>query len=191
MYTLYPCNEIINKVVKWFRPEGQLDHKGGSVVGQLWLLPPEGEGHPQCRFRAYANNVDGIYEYLDFIFRERYRDARDALLSGNPTAYVHELKLKGYFTADEATYAHTVAGLHAEFLARLEGRAAPEMPAPDVSHLIASHDFNLRAARASLEAAFAGRQQQIAEENFQGDDDLSPADVDEDTVVTNKGDLKS
>ena len=78
-------------------------------------------------------------------------EVRDALLSGNPIAYVHELKKKGYFTADEGTYVKAVASLHAEFLARLEGRAAPEMPVPDVSHLIATHDFNLRQARASLE----------------------------------------
>jgi hypothetical protein len=150
----------------------------------MYLLPPEGDGHPQCRFRAYANVVDGISEDLDFIWREKYRDARDALLTGDPHAYVHQLKLKGYFTADEAEYGRGVTGLHTEFLARLENRPAPEMPAPDVSHLLASQDFNLSAARSSLNAAFAAREQQIVADNH-GSDNFTEEEPD--TVSLPKG----
>jgi hypothetical protein len=184
MFTLYPCNEILDGHAVWFRPEGRLDHKGGAVVSERYLLPPAGDGHPQCRFRAYANVVDGIYEYLDFIWREKYRDARAALLSGDPHAYVHALKLKGYFTADEEVYGRGVAGLHAEFLARLEGRVAPLMPAPDVTHLLAPQPFNATAVTASLNAAFAAREQQIVEESFSPD---NFQEDEPDTAVIPKG----
>lgn len=182
MFTLFPCNEILDGHAVWFRPEGRLDKKGGAVVSERYQLPPDGDGHPQCRFRAYANVVDGIYEYLDFIWREKYRDARAALLTGDPFAYVHALKLKHYFTADETEYARGVAGLHKEFLARLEGRTAPFMPAPDLSHLVAPQPFNMTSVTASLNAAFASRQQQIVEENFKSDF----SDDEPDTAVTEK-----
>jgi hypothetical protein len=50
------------------------------------------------------------------------------LLAGDAVGYVHQLKAKGYFTADEATYAKGVVLLRNEFLARLRGEA----PAPKV-----------------------------------------------------------
>ena len=170
MYTLYKCNEVrADGVVEWFVPEGKLDRKGGVVVSQHSALPPDGDGHAQCRFRAYAGVVDGIYEYLDFIWREKYRDARDALLTGNPLAYVHALKLKGYFTADETVYGRGVASIHAEFVARMAGRPAPVIQAPDVSEILSPQQFNMEAARGSLDAAFAARQFQVVEESFSHD----------------------
>ncbi len=197
MFTLYPCNEIINGELEWFSPSGKLSGKGGSVVGPLFLLPPEGDGHPQCRFRAYANVVDGIYEYLDFIWREKYRDARDALLTGNPLAYVHELKKKGYFTADETVYGKAVASIHAEFVARLAGRPAPVMGVPDITGLLAAQDFNFKAAvsASGIEAAFANRSFQILEDNRRAmlhPDDPPPLrdafeDDEPDTAVLPKG----
>jgi hypothetical protein len=180
MYTLYPCNEVLNGQVEWFSPAGRLDKKGGTVVAEKYDVPPVGEGHPQCRFRAYANEVDGIYEYLDFIWLDKYRDARDALLTGNPTAYVHALKLKGYFTADETEYAKGVVGLFTEFVARLSSRPAPMMPAPDVTHLIASQPYNVTTVTALLNAAFAARDQQIVADNLA--DAIDPDEPD--TVVT-------
>ena len=181
MFTLYPCNEIINGKVEWFDPGGKLDKKGGHIVSEVHFVPPEGDGHPQCRFRAYANVVDGIYEYLDFIWREKYRDAREALLTGDPHAYVHALKLKGYFTADETVYGRAVTSIHAEFVARLAGRPAPVLTVPDITGLVAAQPFNLRAAAAALDAAFADRQRQIVEENFRTDFEDEP-----DTAVINK-----
>jgi hypothetical protein len=168
MYTLYKCNEVLRNKVTWFVPEGELDRKGGSIVGEKYALPPDGFGHPQCRFRAYANPTDGLFQYLDFIFRERYRDARDALLTGNPYGYVHALKNAGYFTADEAVYARGVAGLHSEFLSRIQGHAGPEAHVPDVSELVLAQDFNLEQAKASLTAAQAARRYQIEEETTEG-----------------------
>lgn len=184
MYTLYPCNEILNGQVRWFSPEGRLDKKGGVVVAEKFEVPPAGEGHPQCRFRAYANVVDGLYEYLDFIWREKYRDARDALLTGDAVAYVHALKQKGYFTADETGYAKGVVGLQAEFMARIEKRPAPVLTPPDVSEAVASQPFNITRVTALLNAAFAAREIQIVEENFLTDFDASE---DEPTVVTDRG----
>lgn len=185
MFTLYKCNEVrADGVVEWFSPEGKLDRKGGQVVSQHSALPPDGDGHPQCRFRAYAGVVDGLYEYLDFIWREKYRDARDALLTGDPIAYVHALKLKGYFTADETVYGRGVASLHAEFMARLQNRPAPIITPPDVSELVWPQEFNVKSVQALFNAAFADRQHQVVEESFSHD---NFTDDEPDTAVTGKG----
>lgn len=154
MFTLYPCNEVLGGHVKWFGPEGELSGRGGSVVGTRYALPPAGDGHPQCRFRAYANEVDGIYEYLDFIWSDKYKDAKAALLEGDPIAYVHELKRLGYFTADETAYARSVASIHAEFVARLESRPAPVINPIDTTALFAAQVWN----RTIVDAALAAEQ---------------------------------
>jgi len=174
MFTLYACNEVLSGEVVWFAPGGRLDKKGGVVVSEHYPVPPAGDGHPQCRFRAYANLVDGIYEYLDFIWREKYRDAREALLTGDPHAYVHALKVLHYFTADETVYGRGVTALHAEFLKRLRGENPPPEPTPSLDGLRAAQPFNLRSAQAVLDAAFAGREEEVVMESFaadNGDDD--------------------
>lgn len=117
MYTAYPCNEVINGKVVWFSPSGQLDRKGGVVTGLAWAVPP---GHPQTRFRAYANAYDGAQQYVDFVANGRYRDAWQRLLDGDAAGYVHALRARGYFTADEATYLRGVDRLFREFLPKIE-----------------------------------------------------------------------
>lgn len=117
MYTAFPCNEVIGGKVVWFDPSGQLDRKGGDVTGLAWAVPP---AHPQCRFRAYANGFDGAQQYVDFVANGRYAEAWARLLDGDAAGYVHALKLKGYFTADEATYLRGVEKLFREFQRKLE-----------------------------------------------------------------------
>lgn len=117
MYTCFACNEVLNGRVVWFAPEGQLTARGGEVTGLAWSVPP---GHPMTRFRAYANGYDGAQQYVDFVANGRYRDAWARLLDGDPAGYVHELRKKGYFTADEATYLKGVEALYREFLSKVE-----------------------------------------------------------------------
>lgn len=117
MYTCFACNEVLNGKTVWFGPEGQLTGKGGTVTGLAWAVPP---GHPQTRFRAYANGFDGAQQYVDFVANGRYAEAWNRLLDGDAPGYVHALKLKGYFTADEATYLRGVESLFREFHIKLE-----------------------------------------------------------------------
>jgi len=130
MYQCYPCNEVIDGQVVWFHPLGKLSGKGGYVVGENYGLPP---GHPQTRFRAYANAYDGAYDYVSFQARElnRFRAAWMLLLAGHVEGYVRALSAAGYFTAPVETYLATVSKLHAEFLARLGNAPADEVPVPD------------------------------------------------------------
>ena len=144
MFTCFPCNEVLSGRVVWFSPEGALDRKGGDVTGLAWAVPP---GHPQTRFRAYANGYDGAQQYASFVALGRYREAWDRLLDGDATGYVHELKKAGYFTADEATYLRGVDRLYREFLPlivdadretrgqmdTLDDSVAPTDPAPPPS----------------------------------------------------------
>jgi hypothetical protein len=130
MYQCYPCNEVLGGQVVWFHPLGKLSGKGGYVVGENYGLPP---GHPQTRFRAYANAYDGAYDYVSFQARElnRFRAAWMLLLAGNVEGYVRALSAAGYFTAPVETYLATVSKLHAEFLARLGNAPADEVPVSD------------------------------------------------------------
>lgn len=118
MYTAFACNEVLGGKLVWFSPRGRLDHQGGSVVAEAFDAEP---WHPQTRFRAYANEFDGCYSYVDLISTGRYKVAWAMLLSGSVTGFVHELKMAGYFTADEGLYLKGVQGLYNEMLARVKG----------------------------------------------------------------------
>lgn len=118
MFTTFRCNEVINGVVKWFDP---------TTDG--FENPP---GHPQTRFRAYANRYDGAYQYVDFILQGRYRKAWDHLLLGDAQGFVHELKLAGYFTAPEAPYARAVVSMQQEFLKLLRGMPPEHVEKTDI-----------------------------------------------------------
>lgn len=124
MYTAFACNEVLTengkRVVVWFSPRGRLDRKGGKVVAQPFDAEP---WHPQCRFRAYANEYDGSFEYVDFVAGGRYAAAWQSLLIGDAVGFVHNLKAKGYFTADEGEYLVGVRSMQKEFLTRLNGLA--------------------------------------------------------------------
>lgn len=128
MYTCFKCNEILTRAGKqkviWFAPEGELSSKDGMVVGQRWPVPP---GHIQSRFRAYANAYDGADQYVSFVANGRYKLAWQALLQGSVTGYVHELKVKGYFTAHESEYLRGVEGLYREMLKRVQGVPDPDL----------------------------------------------------------------
>lgn len=117
MYTAFACNEVLGGKVVWFSPYGRLDKKGGTVVAEAFSGEP---WHPQTRFRAYANHFDGMDQYVTFIATGRYKVAWAKLLSADVTGFVHELKVAGYFTADEAIYKAGVVSLYNELVARVK-----------------------------------------------------------------------
>lgn len=58
-------------------------------------------------FRAYSSADRGAADYLSFVER-RYDRAWQAAGDGDVNGFVHALKAKGYFTADESGYAAAV-----------------------------------------------------------------------------------
>lgn len=130
MYTAFACNEILNGIAVWFSPYGRLDKKGGVVVAESFSGEP---WHPQTRFRAYANEFDGCYEYVALIATGRYKVAWTKLLSADIVGFIHELKLAKYFTADESLYLKGVQGLYGEMLARVR-KLPHEAFVPDGDH---------------------------------------------------------
>ncbi len=107
-YTCFRCNEVI----------------GGKTV---WFEPP----HPQTRFRAFASLESGATDHLRFLSgRARYSSAWKALLLGDYEAYVHALKLAGYFTANEASYQAAVSSLFREYSRLLDDEPAILKPPP-------------------------------------------------------------
>jgi hypothetical protein len=128
MYTCITLNEVIRRkngqnMVVWFAPEGELTGAHGQLIASPIAVP---QGHPQTRMRAFANAFDGVDSYVDFVANGRYVEAWKRLLAGDAVGYVHCLKAKGYFTADEAVYCKGVASLQREYLARLRSEAPPE-----------------------------------------------------------------
>lgn len=71
-------------------------------------------------FRAYRSAESGAADYLSFV-EHRYPQAWQASERGDVDGFVHALKAKGYFTADEAGYAASVRSV----LARGFDGAAP------------------------------------------------------------------
>jgi hypothetical protein len=151
LFTCIVLNEVIGPAVVWFAPDGQLNRKGGTVIGKVYPVP---DGHPQTRMRAYPTADDGALDYCRFVAGGRYAAAWELLLKGDAVGYVHALKAKGYFTADEATYTKGVVSLQREFIAKLEALPAPEapvLPVEEVRWLLTEQDI------AAIEAEQAER----------------------------------
>lgn len=143
MYTAFPCNEVLGGRVVWFAPEGELDRKGGKVVGKRWDVPP---AHPQTRFRAFASRYDGANEYVR-LMRERFPHSYQWMLSGDAESFVLSLKRERYFTADEQEYLRAVASLQREFMQRLAGYNPEPVSLEDetlerLRMLVAVHQFD-------------------------------------------------
>jgi len=130
MFTSFACGEELAEGSCWFEPDGTIKNLTKKTVTKpvAYDVPP---GHPQTRFRAYANRFDGTFEYVEFVKTGRYAQAWQYLLAGNATAYVHELRARGYFTANESQYLAGVASLQREFLAKLRGDPSAHSPMPE------------------------------------------------------------
>jgi hypothetical protein len=97
-YTMYRCNEVINGKVEWFDPP-----------------------HKQTWFRSYGSAIDGAYDYIKFLSQKsRYKAAWQAIIKGDPAIFSHELKVAGYYTAEEEGYTHNVVSLTTEFKSKAD-----------------------------------------------------------------------
>lgn len=92
-YTSYPCGEILNGKEEHFVPY-----------------------HPQTFFMAFDSATEGFEQYIKFLTSERYKPALAALKSGDPSAYGHQLKVCGYYTASEEFYTKALIKLTNQFL---------------------------------------------------------------------------
>jgi hypothetical protein len=123
MFTCITLNEVLRRngkdIVVWFAPEGELTGKGGKLVGQPIPVP---DGHPQTRMRAYANEFDGAFSYIDVMADGHFAGAFQRMLVGDGAGMVHQMKLAHYFTADEAAYAKGVLSIQREYLGTLTGQ---------------------------------------------------------------------
>lgn len=120
-YTAFSCNEVLNGKTRWFSPEGETDGED-HLIGFGYDVPP---GHPQTRFRAYANIYDGTLDYVS-VLQARFSGAWPALEQGAAFEFVMALKMQGYFTADVAPYLRAVESLQREFLS--VASAVPDIP---------------------------------------------------------------
>lgn len=77
------------------------------------------------RFRAFRSLAEGVVDYLG-ILRGRFASAWPAIEAGDPRAFVHALKTRGYFTDDEAVYAKSVCGLFDLYQAQLHFEVRPD-----------------------------------------------------------------
>lgn len=87
-YTMYRCNEVINGHLQWFDPP-----------------------HPQTWFRAFDTAAEGAAEHVRFLATDSdgdgkniYAPAWQAVLAGNPEAFVRAMKTAGYFTGNVEAY---------------------------------------------------------------------------------------
>jgi len=102
-----------------------------------WFNPPApGEpcyGDPRhgSSFRAFTGAVLGARDYFGFI-QKHYPEAYSAALGGDAALFVHGLKARGYFTADEAPYRNAVVSLVSGF-AKLQDDPLYVTPAFDWS----------------------------------------------------------
>ena len=95
----------------------------------VWYSPPD----PGSNFVAFPDAKSGAAFYMKML-ATRWPEAWTAALNGNTQLFVHALKQRGYFTANEAPYLAAVTKLCAEFFDYMSrGLLNPEeipLPAP-------------------------------------------------------------
>jgi len=94
----------------------------------VWFDPPS----PGSNFVAFESAEDGAEFYIRKLI-EKWPEAWDAAMHGNATRFVHGLKQRGYFTADEAPYQVAVYHLYKEFFGYLSTGAESPAHEPDMT----------------------------------------------------------
>jgi hypothetical protein len=91
----------------------------------------EGYGATERRivdnFRAYRSAEDGATDYVQLL-NKRFPEAVEGARQGDPNAFVHGLKSRGYFTGHEGAYLNSVANIASRFLGEpleVQGAAPP------------------------------------------------------------------
>lgn len=88
----------------------------GSGPSGLSVAQRTREGHGATErtivdnFRAYTTAEEGATDYVRLLAK-RFPEATEAARTGDPGAFVHALKTRGYFTGDEGAYTRSVATL--------------------------------------------------------------------------------
>jgi hypothetical protein len=116
-YSFYKCNELLKRK-EADRLVASADQDGGpaqitSISGDIatvWFYP----NNKYCRFRAFESLEEGAIDYMSFLHK-RFNSAWTSVLAGDPKQFCHFLKLKNYYTANEAQYTKTVCALYNQF----------------------------------------------------------------------------
>jgi hypothetical protein len=136
LYTAIFLNEVEQRngktVVVWYDPvKGELVSKNGPprYPDKPHACPP---AHPQCRMRAFKTLADGVADKIAFLNWDRYKSAKAAALTGDPSLYVRACKAAGYFTAALEPYERAVVSLFKTYLpiAQKDDPPAP-LPPPE------------------------------------------------------------
>lgn len=112
-FTCYRCNEKLADGWHWYVPEGELVGGYGTPLRGAPLAVPD--GHPQTRFRAFKSADEGAVDHMS-LEKRKFPEAFTAARGGDVVSFVHGLKQRGFFSADEAPYLAGVSSLAREFL---------------------------------------------------------------------------
>ena len=77
--------------------------------GKFKTLKFSGKQSMNC-FASWETLTDASRDHLDMLFR-KFPKAIEQAKKGDAKAYVHELKVRGYFTASEEDYAKIVGSI--------------------------------------------------------------------------------
>lgn len=112
-FQCYRCNEQLADGWHWYVPEGELVGGFGTPLKGAPLAVPD--GHPQTRFRAFPHIDAGALDHMQLVKR-RWPEAWTAARAGDVAGFVHGLKQRNFFTANEAPYLAGVTSMMHEFL---------------------------------------------------------------------------
>lgn len=80
--------------------------------------------HLQCPFRSYASLEDAAADYLNLLHKH-FSASWPAVLAGDPTEFVHQIKIHGYFTAKESDYLGGVMHYYRQFAQAVPSDTTP------------------------------------------------------------------
>ncbi len=79
------------------------------INGQKVMIPVT---DPGAWFRSFPTLNDGITFYLNFLKNGRYSQAFIAATQGDLSAFAHQLRIAGYYTASEESYLNGMMGYY-------------------------------------------------------------------------------
>jgi flagellum-specific peptidoglycan hydrolase FlgJ len=125
---------------------------GGLTVRQHTR---EGFGAAERRivdnFRAYSTAEEGATDYVKLLAR-RFPEAVEGATGGDPAAFVHGLKSRGYFTGHEGAYLNNVTALASRFLGEPLGSPAAAPPELQYNRVSGTAPLDLQGLYAQMTA---------------------------------------
>lgn len=109
-YTYFACNELLRttqaQALAAADPEhAKIQANRPDGFSWIWFYPP----HEGCRFRAFKSADEGALDHISLLAR-RFPEAIVMAQQGDARGYAHQLKVRGYYTADESQYAAGLIG---------------------------------------------------------------------------------